>query len=370
MPQPMSSTASVPETVPPRAPSVTIVFLVYNRRDELRVSLQRMLHDSDYEPGRVDVIVVDNASSDGSAAMVAAEFPQVQLIVRTENVGVSGWNEGLAAARGDYVLALDDDCFLPPDGLRRAVAAAEAHAADMVSFRVVSTHDPDHVFSEAYMTGLFAFWGCAVLLRRRVVAALGGYDPEIFVWGNELEFTLRFFDRGFRHLHLPEVTAQHMKPAPGPDERFIERAYRLNLRHWGYIAAKLFDPRSAAGALIALLARTVIDGVRTDPGALRAAVDAVAGFSHGLRRRQPLATPGLARFYRLNFETYASPWRLLRPPAQLLRELPRDILAHGPRLQGDPPPGRAQEFFSERALLYPNRCTLLEFSPGPTATVA
>src|SRR5438552_17543630 len=104
-----------------RWPSVTIVFLVFNRRDELRESLRRMLHESDYEAGRVDVIVVDNASTDGSGAMVGDEFPNVRLIRHERNVGVSGWNDGFAAAWGEYVLALDDACYLPPVGLRRPV---------------------------------------------------------------------------------------------------------------------------------------------------------------------------------------------------------------------------------------------------------
>src|SRR3954467_7669703 len=121
------------------APSVTIAIVVYNRRDALREVLRRMLTESDYDPDRVDVVVVDNASADGSAAMVREEFPAVRVIERPENIGAPAWNDGFAVARGDYVLILDDDCYLPPDGLRRAVAAAEEHAADLVSFRVVST---------------------------------------------------------------------------------------------------------------------------------------------------------------------------------------------------------------------------------------
>ena len=97
-------------------PSVTIVIVVYNRRDELREVLHRMLSESDYPTDRVDIVVVDNASSDGSAAMVRDEFAQVQLIARGTNIGAPAWNDGFAVARGDYVLILDDDCYLPPDG--------------------------------------------------------------------------------------------------------------------------------------------------------------------------------------------------------------------------------------------------------------
>src|SRR5215210_6621253 len=84
----MDSTDAGPVTWP----SVSIVFLVYNRCAELRESLNRMLSGCDYDPQRIDTIVVDNASMDGSAAMVAREFPQVRLIVRDQNAGVSGWN--------------------------------------------------------------------------------------------------------------------------------------------------------------------------------------------------------------------------------------------------------------------------------------
>jgi GT2 family glycosyltransferase len=331
-------------------PSVTLVFLVYNRREQLRESLRRMLAESDYDSARVDVIVVDNASTDGSAEMVREQFPEVQLLVRDKNVGVSGWNEGLAAAGGDYVLALDDDCYLPPDGLTRAVRAALEHDADLVSFKVVSAEDPEHVFTDKYRTGLFSFWGCAVLVRRSVVAALGGYDPEIFVWANELEFMLRFFDRGFRHLHYPLVAAVHMKAAPGAsyiDKRIDKRSYRINARHFAYIAAKLFRRRDSVEALIALLARNLRDGLRRDPVAFTALPDTVRGFLHGLRHRDPLRDRELSRFYRHNFESFASPWWLSRPLPELLRALPRELIGGRPENVG-----RREEYFEERGRLY------------------
>ena len=292
-------------------PVVSIVFLVYNRCDELRISLQRTLA-ADYDPACQEIIVVDNASTDGSAEMVRSEFPSVRVLTHPRNVGVSGWIFGLAAATGEYLLLLDDDCYLPEDGLSDAVAAAERHRADMVSFKVVSTDDPTWEFTDKYRTGLFMFWGCAVLMRRGVAQALTGYDPEIFFLANELEFTLRFFDHGYRHLHLPQVVAQHMKRVPGPDDdpdRWIdERSYRINARNWGYIVGKLFRAREAGGALVALLARVLRDGLRIDHLALKAIPDTLAGFAHGVRHRAPLANPELSRVYRHNFETFASPW--------------------------------------------------------------
>jgi GT2 family glycosyltransferase len=135
---------------------VTIVFLAYNRRDKLRESLRRMLAEPEHDRGLLDAIVVDNASTDGTAEMIREEFPDVQLIERQENVGVSGWNDGFAVAQGDWVLALDDDCYLPPGGLGQAITAAHEHGADLVSFKVVSTYDPEQAFTQTYRTGLSA----------------------------------------------------------------------------------------------------------------------------------------------------------------------------------------------------------------------
>jgi GT2 family glycosyltransferase len=339
-------------------PTVTIVFLVYDRRDELRTSLRKMLSESDYDADKVDVIVVDNASVDGSAAMVEADFPEVRVIRRESNCGVSGWNDGFAVAGGDYVLALDDDCYLPPDGLRRTIAAARKHDADLVSFKVISTADPEFVFSDEFRTGLFMFWGCAVLVRRQPLQQLEGYDPEIFVWANELEFMIRFFDRGYRHLHLPDVVAQHMKePWSTTDEWIDERSYRINARHFGYIAAKLFHRRDAAEALVALLARSMRDGLRTDRRALRAAPDTLKGFVDGLRHREPVRKAEVSHFYRRNFESFASPWWISRPPAQLLRQLPRETF----RRRRPTNVGRRDEYYAERAGYYPEGSATLQF---------
>jgi len=352
-------------------PTVTIVFLVFNRREELRVSLGEMLDGADYDASRLEVIVVDNASQDGSADMVAAAFPQVRLIRRTENRGVSGWNDGFAVARGDYVLALDDDCFLPGDGLRRAVAAAQEHRADLVSFGVVAGDDPEFRFTELYRTGLLTFWGCAVLVRRPVLDALEGYDPEIFVWANELEFMLRFFEAGFRHLHAPNILAVHMKPTRSGTlttaHWIASGGYRRNAQHYAYIAAKSLRGRDAIEALLALAAVAVRDAIRSDRAALGAVPACARGTRDGLRRRAPVRRE-ISRAYRRNLESYASPWWFSRPPADFARAgLDRVIGAVRRRPRRSPPPrGRWSDYYAARTRYHPATAATLEFDSAPS----
>ena len=346
-------------------PTITIVFVVYNRRDDLRESLERMLFQSDYDRELVDVIVVDNASTDGSADMVREEFPQVQLIARETNIGAPAWNEGYARARGDYVLTLDDDCYLEPAGLSKAVAAAREHDADLVSFRVVSTEDPDHDFTKNYRTGLFSFWGCAWLISRGALQELGGYDPQIFMWANELELMLRFYDRGYRHLHDPEIVAYHMKRLGSPGDPVDVEGYKRNARHWGYVAGKLLRPRDAVEALIALTARCVRDSIREDGMAIRGVPVTLAGFVRGLVHRQAVRNAELSRFYRRNFETFASPWWLSRPPSELVRALPRETVRRVLMRESRPDDGgRRPAYYAERARHYPDEPAVLDFASG------
>jgi GT2 family glycosyltransferase len=341
-------------------PTITIVFLVFNRREELRISLNAMREDSDYPPELVDVVVVDNASTDGSAEMVRESFPDVRLVERTENIGVSAWNDGFAVAGGEWVLALDDDCYLPPDGLRRAVESARAHDADLVSFRVVSDKDPSFVFTELYETGLLSFWGCSVLIRRSVIDRVGGFNPDIFVWAHEMDFMLRFFDAGFRHLHLPEVSAVHMSPIE-LDEPFLRsRRYRVDVGNVAYIVGRYFRARDAAGAVGSMIGTMLREAARIDPAAIRALPHCLKGFARGLTRRTPVRNPAVSRMYRRNMRNFAGPLVYARRPHEFVTHPVRRLAG---RLTGRPvapPRGRRDDWFAERSRYYPATSSTLQ----------
>src|SRR5438270_7493649 len=150
-------------------PLVSIVFLAYNRREELLVSLDHVLRRLDYPADRLEVIVVDNASRDGTAEMVRDRFPEVQLIRTPENIGASAWNVGMTTARGRWRMILDDDCHISGDALKTAVSRAEEERADLVSFRVESSEQPGYYFNDEHPVGLLAFWGCSAMFSERAI---------------------------------------------------------------------------------------------------------------------------------------------------------------------------------------------------------
>jgi GT2 family glycosyltransferase len=303
----------------------------------------RQTYASDYPADRLELIVVDNASTDGTADAVAERHPDVRLIHNPHNIGAPGWNSGFRAAGGDYVLILDDDAYLTPGALRRAVEAARAQNAGLVSFSVVSSSDDSRRLNDDWDTGLLSFWGCAALVSAPALAQLGGYDPELFIWANEAELTMRLLDAGYRHLHLPEVRAIHMK------ERIVAfepRRYLTNARHHAYIAAKLMRPGDALISLANIVQRGLIDGIVDDRAALGAIPQAVAGFRHGLLHRHGAVRPEVSAAYRRNFHPYASPWRFMRSPAERLGSL-RDGRADERRAD------RRDSWFAQRAAFYP-----------------
>lgn len=296
-------------------PSVTIAVLAFNRRDALDRALAHTVGEAEY-PGDVRVVVVDNGSTDGTEAMLRERYPRVEVIRLEDNRGVPAWNEAFAVATSDYVLVLDDDCYLEPGGLARAVTEAERRDAGLVSLRVVAEADRNYAFTDEYRTGLLTFWGCAALIRRDALEAAGPFDPGIFIWAHELDFTMRLLDRGFRHLYLQEVTAVHMK-APGNDA-FVERPYRVNARHWGYIAGRRLRLRDVPPVLGNLCAQSALWGVRWDRRAFKALPDVLRGGAGGLRRRDPVRAE-VSSLYRRRFRDFAGPWPLLRTPADRLR---------------------------------------------------
>ena len=190
------------------------------------------------------------------------------------------------------------------------------------------------------------------------------------MWANELELMIRFLDRGYRHLHFPEVVGQHMKAPPSGPARFEPKGYAVNATHWAYVAAKLLQPLDAVEAVIALFARVVRDGFRESPLAFRSLAHTVRGAIRGLRHRDPVSNPEVSHFYRQNFETFASIWWLSRPARELIRTVPAEVVRLW--IRGERPPsgiGRREEFYARRAAFYPDEAATLEFdangSGGP-----
>ena len=284
---------------------VTVVIATRNRRPELLRTLGR-LHEL---PDRPPVIVVDNASADGSAAAVRDRYPAATVRVLPRNAGAAARNTGVALAATPYVAFSDDDSWWEPGALSRAAAALDADPGlGLVAARTLvgPARDPDPVNAAMAQTPLrdggglevLGFLGCACVLRKEAFLRVGGFSELLFFIGEErlLSYDLA---AGWERRYLPDVVAVHEPSAIRSRPHLRRRAERRNL----LLTAWLRRPAAVAAAETLTLAR---DGAR-DPDARAALAGALARLPAALRSRHRLPAD-VERKVRLLAAAQAGSW--------------------------------------------------------------
>lgn len=226
--------------------TISIVIVNWNVKPLLRDCLQSVFaSEIDTAP---EVIVVDNASADGSAEMVRAEFPQVTLIASAENLGFSGGNNlGMAHARGEFAFLLNPDTTLPPDALRRlrdylrenpsvgvvgpqllwadgAVQSSRRRFPTPASMVWESTllerWFPRNPFARRYRfedtppdRAMPVDWlvGAALFFRREIWTQVGGLDETFFMYFEETDWCRRVANAGWAIHYLPAAKVVHFE---------------------------------------------------------------------------------------------------------------------------------------------------------------
>ena len=217
-------------------PRVSVVVLSYNRWAELRRGLSHIL--SDVLPFDLEVIVVDNGSTDGTPGRLADEYPGVRVIGVGENIGVAAYNRGFAAAQGEFVLILDDDSFPAPGAIAGMVDVFDAHPeAGAVALDVRNTdhyretREPAAVTEKAAISYQMGFNGAGVGIRRSVLLEVGGYAEEFFLYWNEQDLAIRMLRAGYAIVHSPRLVAFHSSSPVNRNSRRGPFFYTRNL-YW------------------------------------------------------------------------------------------------------------------------------------------
>jgi GT2 family glycosyltransferase len=208
--------------------TVSIIMVTYNGRQHLADCLQPLA------ALRAETIVVDNASTDGTAEAIQQQFPWVTLIEMPRNVGfAAGNNAGIAAARGRYIALLNNDAVAQP-GWLDAMAEAIEQAPDIggVAANIRFRHDPtlinstglvllrdgrgaDRGFRERDVgqfderAEVFGPCGAACLLRREMLQEVGGFDERLFMYYEDLDLAWRAGRRGWRFVYEPRAVVHH-----------------------------------------------------------------------------------------------------------------------------------------------------------------
>lgn len=264
-------------------PVVGVVIATRNRADRLATTLERLLALPEHPP----VVVVDNASTDGTRALVLTRFPEVSLLALPRNRGALARTAGVRELRTPYVAFSDDDSWWEPGALATAAALFRRYPRlGLIAARTLvgTSGEPDPLNTALATSPLgrspdlpgvdvLGFLGCAAVVRRDAYLDAGGYHPLLFFGAEETQLAYDLAALGWGVVHCPEVTAHH-RPAPGP-RRGRDAVVRRNavLTAWLRRPAKLALARTAALAWAARrdpTARTALRGVLVRlPGALR-----------------------------------------------------------------------------------------------------
>lgn len=228
-------------SVPPR---VSIIVVSYNTR-EMTLECLRSVQAQTQVP--YELILVDNASTDGSAEAIAAEFPDVRMMAETDNHGFALANNLAAqAARGEYLLLLNPDTVVLDHAIDRLVAFADAHSQARIwggkTLYGDMSLNPTNAWNRMTLWGVISQalgfsslfrnsnlfnpeaipgWdrdsesevdivtGCFFLIKRAFWEELGGFDKTFYMYGEEADLCLRARAKGARPKITPEAQIIH-----------------------------------------------------------------------------------------------------------------------------------------------------------------
>ncbi|MFJ6213472.1 glycosyltransferase family 2 protein [Streptomyces sp. NPDC092296] len=282
----------------PDPPRVGVVVITRDRKDGLLRTLDRLAA----LPERPPVVVVDNASTDGTADAVRDLHPGVRLLTLDRNRGAAARSVGAARLTTPYAAFSDDDSWWEPGALATAADLLDAHprlaliaATTLVGpeqrpdpLDAVLAASPLGTAADLPGPSVLGFLACASVVRREVFLQAGGFHPVLHFGGEEQLLALDLAAEGWGVAHCPQVVAHHdpgAEPRPGRTAR-LRRNELLTAwlrRPWGYTARAT-----------ARLARDAA----TDPQARRALASAVPRLPAALRHRRPLP-PWVERSARL-----------------------------------------------------------------------
>jgi len=235
-----------------KTPDISVIILSFNTED-LTLACLRSVMDSQLGSLTMEVILVDNASSDATVKEVRAVFPSVNIIENKTNAGFAkGNNIGMHVAKGRYMLLLNSDTEVDPDAIRDVCIDMEKRPragamtctlvltdgsmdpachrgfptpwASFTYFTKLEALFPKSTFFGAYHQGykqmtvphqVDAISGAFCMVRRETIEEVGYLDEAFFMYGEDLDWAYRMKEKGWEIWFDPDTTTLHRKKKSG-----------------------------------------------------------------------------------------------------------------------------------------------------------
>ena len=195
-------------------PLVSVVIVNWNKRDDLKECLESVRTQT-YK--NIEIIVVDNHSTDGSIERIREYFPEVKLIVMPDpSYGAcETFNIGFANATGTYIVVMDNDATLEERWIETAITKFDMEDAKIALIAPKVIHRasgklqwPSKRYKE-FEHYVDSFLGCGVIVKKFVLAEVGGYPKRFFIYTNESDLAIKILNRGYKLLYFPQITTFH-----------------------------------------------------------------------------------------------------------------------------------------------------------------
>jgi GT2 family glycosyltransferase len=202
---------------------LSIVIVSYNTSDLIGTCLSSVTAADDVSK---EVFVIDNASTDGSAALIRKNFPSVSLIVNTENRGfATANNQVLPWCRGRYIFFLNPDTEVVSGAFREATSYMDA--MPHIGLAGTKLINPDGTRHESVSYGypgqkhtgrelsslkgsIACVQGSSMIVRSDVMKAVGGFDEDFFLYGEDQDLCLRIRNSGFEIGYIESAVVIHL----------------------------------------------------------------------------------------------------------------------------------------------------------------
>jgi len=310
----------------PDSACLSIILVNWNGGELLARAIASVQRELSAWAGKAEILVVDNASTDGSADALAHTFPQVGVIRNRANLGyAAAANQGLAASRGDLVLFLNPDVEVMDGTIaqcarhlwrdpRVALAGCRlldpdlTHQRSVENFLSVSGLILDNILSLPPLARLAAAcrrarfappqtgavdWvhGAFMLCRRSALEETGGFDPDYFMYAEDMDLCYRLHRKGYRVVYVDEAAAVHVGQASSaklfgakPTAQILRSTILFLRKHRGRHAVGAFRTLAAVKFLLraASLGMLALVKDREQHAAKAAAYWRMAGVCAGL----------------------------------------------------------------------------------------
>jgi len=271
---------------------VSVIVLTWNRKEDTLFTIGKIKESTHAER---EIIVVDNASGDGTDLAVAQAHPDVRYLRLGKNIGIGGYNHGLEIASGEFVVFLDSDSYPDRYAIGKMIEAFRAHpemgvvAFDVRNAELEDTRRcpdaPEH--GPPVGTDVGSYNGAGVGIRRECLERAGDLFAPLFLYFNEYDHSFRIWESGYRIKHFPSIVAYHKS---SPSGRTSTRAPYFYARNMLWILWRYYPLRHLLPALFYFFYYAVLFSLcQKTPIYLKASLDALSQFPLIWKHRQTVS---------------------------------------------------------------------------------